>query len=321
MNDSTRILALCLASVVFVACDMGKAPGPPPKTGGDALKLPAPETSAADHPNFESYWYQGLAELSRYKLTQSRYGAPRDGEAVLIFVTEDFLPDVQVKHEQGERPDAVSVLKLNAYRRFYTGIYPYTALTSSFTPAREKNQSALKASTSVQEWCGHAYTQLNRRNGKLEAKTHSYFQNEGDKEETLDDVLLEDGLWARLRRDPGSLPQGNIKLIPALHHVRFTHIPLQSEVADASITTTKNTKFSPNELKRYTVRYAAIGRTLHIYFAPKFPHAILGWEEIQSRSGATETTRAIRTHAILDDYWKHNRPEDGAYRDALGLTL
>ena len=53
-----------------------------------------------------------------------RGGEEHAGDAVLIFVTEDFLPKLQVKREVSEAPDAISVLKLNAYRRFYTGIYP-----------------------------------------------------------------------------------------------------------------------------------------------------------------------------------------------------
>ncbi len=86
-----------------------------------------------EHGAFDSYWYQGKAELTRYALRQARYGETHDGEVVLIFVTEDFLPKLQVKHEAGDAADAISVLKLNAYRRFYTGIYPYTVMTSSFS--------------------------------------------------------------------------------------------------------------------------------------------------------------------------------------------
>jgi len=44
---------------------------------------------------FKDYWYAGKAEISSYKLEQARYGELRDGTAALIFVTEDFLPEVQ----------------------------------------------------------------------------------------------------------------------------------------------------------------------------------------------------------------------------------
>ena len=47
--------------------------------------------------DFYDYWYGGKAEISSYKLEQARYGEMREGSAVLVFVTEDFLPDEQVK--------------------------------------------------------------------------------------------------------------------------------------------------------------------------------------------------------------------------------
>ena len=49
------------------------------------------------HPKFSEYWYAGKAEITSYKLTQNRYGELHQGTAVNIFVTEDFLPEKQVK--------------------------------------------------------------------------------------------------------------------------------------------------------------------------------------------------------------------------------
>ncbi|MEX0361456.1 MAG: septum formation inhibitor Maf, partial [Allomuricauda sp.] len=46
--------------------------------------------------DFKSYWYAGNAEITSYKLEQARYGELRDGTAVLIYVTEPFLPEKQV---------------------------------------------------------------------------------------------------------------------------------------------------------------------------------------------------------------------------------
>ena len=50
--------------------------------------------------DFKNYWFDGTAEISSFKLTQSRYGEPREGEAILIYVTEDFLSNEQVKANQ-----------------------------------------------------------------------------------------------------------------------------------------------------------------------------------------------------------------------------
>jgi len=49
---------------------------------------------------FKQHWFDGYAEINSYALNQSRYGEQRNGSAVLIYVTEDFLADEQVKANQ-----------------------------------------------------------------------------------------------------------------------------------------------------------------------------------------------------------------------------
>ncbi|MCB9615041.1 MAG: septum formation inhibitor Maf [Sandaracinus sp.] len=295
-----RALPVLLA---LVAC--GPTTATPPSTD---LGLPTPERFAESHGRFDSYWYQGVAELTRYRLEQARYGEVHEGEAVLIFVTEDFLPGPQLKHERGPRPvDALSVLKLNAHRQFFTGIYPYTTLTSTFLPAEEG--PALKVAASVIEWCGVAYGQLNRREDGVHAELHSYFEAEGDAEITLDDVALEDALFSRLRRDPNEITAGPTHLVPAMHYLRFAHRPMQPYAAEVS--------FEDEEATRVlVVRYAELGRELRIRFGRAFPHVIEGWEE---RDAQGPTTRATRTHAILTDYWAHHGVADAPFREALGV--
>lgn len=297
---------LCFVWLSMVSCGSGTTSSAPTTTS--ALGLPSPESFAREHDRFESYWYQGVAELTRYRLEQARYGEVHEGEAVLIFVTEDFLPGPQIKHEIGERPaDAISVLKLNAHRQFFTGIYPYTTLTSTFSPA--DGAPTLKVSASVIEWCGVAYAQLNRRDGALQAELHSYFQAEGDERRSLDDVELEDGLFARLRRDPNAITPGPTRLVPAMHYLRFAHRELAAYDAEISFE-------EADTARTLVVRYPALGRELRVKVARAFPHVIEAWEE---RDANGPTTRATRTHAILTDYWAHHGVGDGAYRDALGL--
>jgi len=108
---------------------------------------------------FKKYWYEGNAEITSYELSQARYGELREGKAVLIYVTEPFLPGLQVKADKKD-PSNVPVLKLNATKKYLTGIYPYSIMTSSFYPVYD-NQHAQKISFSSQEWCGHVYAQLN----------------------------------------------------------------------------------------------------------------------------------------------------------------
>ena len=44
---------------------------------------------------FKKYWFSGKAEITSYQLSQLRYGELREGTAVTIFVTEDFLQKEQ----------------------------------------------------------------------------------------------------------------------------------------------------------------------------------------------------------------------------------
>ncbi len=268
------------------------------------------EAVAKKHPRFEQYFYLGKAEVNRYALAQSRYGEQHRGDAVLIFVTEDFLTDAQVKLEQ-ERDgrDAISVLKLNAYRRFYTGIYPYTVMTSVFTPARTSDPT-LKLTFSATEWCGQVFTQLNRRDDGFHVDSHSYFQAEGDVREVLPGALLEDELMVLLRKDPSALPLGELSLYPSLTHARLRHQPLEVSKAHARLTDDDATR------RTYHLSYAN-GRELSISFEARFPHRILGWRE--RVPGQPETTAEL-TRSIMLPYWQTNGADDGAYRAALGLS-
>ena len=74
--------------------------------------------------DFNKYWYAGEAELNSYELDQARYGEMRGGEAVLVFVAEDFSDKALTKYD-GRSGTKVPVLKVNFDKKFLTGIYPY----------------------------------------------------------------------------------------------------------------------------------------------------------------------------------------------------
>ena len=283
--------------------------------GGDDIVPP-------EHAEFNNYWYSGKAELTRYKLQQARYGEIHEGDAVLIFVTEDFLPNKQVKYEYGDRPkNAESVLKLNLTRSFNTGIYPYSMISSIFTPVAT-GKKTLKVATSSQEWCGHTYSQLNLRNGEYKGMLHSYFQAEADQEFTVDAVLLEDEIWTKIRLNPAGLPTGEIKLIPGSQFLRLRHRDFSVENATAELKTVTKPELSSDPLKVYRVNYHDISRTLKITFEAEFPYTIVVWEE-QAKSGFRNpqmlTTRAVRTHSINSDYWNKNSVADTSLQKSLGL--
>ncbi|WP_242121345.1 septum formation inhibitor Maf [Aestuariivivens sediminicola] len=259
---------------------------------------------------FKDYWYSGEAEISSYRLEQARYGEIRQGKAVLIYVTEDFLPDKQVKAEQ-LHDNRVSVLKLNATKNFNTGIYPYATMQSTFYPVSNRSH-ALKVTSSMQEWCGHVYAQLNTRE-QIEVTLHSYFENEADQEYALEKSIMENELWTKLRIDPKSLPTGELDVIPSFEFSRFQHVPIKPFKALATLDTT-----------RYTLQYPELNRTLAIDFNPHFPYDIISWEEtFKSGFGVNQnilTSRATRLKSIKSAYWKKNRIDDEVLRDTLHLN-
>jgi len=267
------------------------------------------ETAQHLSDDFKNYWYSGEAEITSYQLEQARYGEIRDGHAVLIYVTEDFLPNIQVKADQ-ENPDNISVLKLNITKKFNTGIYSYSVMQSTFYPV-SNNRHALKVSSSIQEWCGHVYTQLNNRDD-FEINSHSYFQGEADKSFNLEKSILENELWTQLRINPKRLPTGNLQIIPSFEYIRFGHIPFQSY--NATVILTNNS---------YTISYPDLNRTLSINFNSEFPYDISGWEEtFKSGFGSNAkllTTKATKLVTIKSPYWRKNHNKDDVLRKTLLL--
>ena len=250
---------------------------------------------------FNDYWYAGEAEISSYKLVQSRYGEPRNGTAVLIYVTEPFLQDKQVKADYN-KPSNISVLKLNRTKNFITGIYPYSIMQSTFYPVAN-NQHAIKTSCTIQEWCGHTYTQLNNRK-QFEIDSHSYFENEADTNFKLDKAILEDEIWTQLRINPKSLPTGNIIIIPSIEFIGLKHKQLKTYMAFAEINSGS-----------YTIKYPKINRKLVINFNPEFPYDIVSWKENNNGN----ITEAIKLKTIKSAYWNKNNNKDKELRKTLLL--
>lgn len=308
------VLVFALAIVGFESCK-DKADDSP-KTLAMGVTNDAAPIESSKKPlseDFKKYWYSGEAELTSYTLEQARYGELRNGEAVLIFVTEPFLPEVQVKADRSN-PTNIPVLKLNATKNYLTGIYPYSIMSSTFYPVHD-NQHALKTSLSIQEWCGHIYSQLNNRDS-FEFTSHSYFEGEADAKITLDKAFLENELWNKIRIAPNDLPQGDIEIVPSLEFFRVKHVPMKAFPAKATLT-------QMGDRSSYTVAYDGDLRKLTIHFSSAFPHTIEGWEEeFKSGYGANAkvlTSKATKRKRLKTPYWRQNSNEDIVMRDSLGL--
>ena len=263
--------------------------------------------------DFKDYWFAGKAEITSYDLEEARYGEMRSGKSVLIYVTEPFLAKEQVKADE-HHDDNIPVLKLNSTKNFLTGIYPYSIMSSCFYPVWD-NQHAVKVASSIQEWCGQQYIQLNNRS-EFEVTSHSYFEGEADQNIKLPKVLLEDELWTRIRIDPNNLPKGNLQVIPSMEFIKINHKELKAYDATIGL---KN----EDGLSIYEIDYPELKRSLKITFSTAFPYTIESWSETApSGSGPTakiltSTSKKIKT--ITTPYWQENKNSDLFLRDTLGL--
>ncbi len=272
-----------------------------------ALPSAPPKPTAVQ---WNAYWNQGKAELTSYRLKQARYGDIHDGHAVLVFVTEPFSRRKQVKldYAASAGTDAVPVLKLNHTRKFNTGIYPYSTMRSVFTPT--SGEPTIKVTTSVQEWCGHVFMQLNRRTTGVEGRAFSYFESEGDRTFTLPaDLVMEDDVWTLARIDPTRLPTGAVSMLPNSTFLRLLHVPIQPQRAEAKLTRTADGW-------TYSVRYPDLGRVLTIELEEAFPYRIKRWTETDGRG---QTTVGERMKTLVTPYWSQNSPRHRELREQLGL--
>ena len=261
------------------------------------------------HSKFNSYWYAGKAEITSYKLSQARYGDVYEGTAVNIFVTEDFLPDKQVKADNRNKNN-VPTLKLNSTKKFTTGIYPYAIMTRTFSPV-DLNKKAIKISFSAQEWCGNTFVQLNNKE-KYEIDFHSYFESNADRKVALEKVVLENELWNHLRVSPENLPVGKLEIIPSFEYLALNHQEIKGYKAEASLK-------KEGEFIIYTIHYPELKRTLAIKATKEFPFSIESWEETTISRGKTLRTTAEKMNTILSAYWGKNGVADIEERKELGL--
>ena len=306
------ILTLVGMTLLYESCTDSKANQQPANPAFPAISL-----SEKD-----AYWNAGKAEITSYNLEQARYGEIRKGEAVMVFVTEPFSSTKQVKLDNPEAAagNKLDVLKLNFTRKFLTGIYPYSVETSVFLPYNQEGsrQEAVKFNNTVQEWCGHTFTQFNQQKDHYNWVQYSYFASEGDHAGEMKDAIPEDELWTLIRIAPDKLPVGDFNALPGLHFLRFSHEDIKAYPASGKLQNTVNGKVL------YSLHYPHNKRTLSITFNATFPYEIESWEEIYldgwGESAAVLTTKGTKKARILDDYWNHHANQDSTFRNMLKMN-
>ena len=258
---------------------------------------------------FKDYWYAGEAEISYYELSMSRYGENREGEMYLIFVTEDFNTELQVKTER-EINSAESHFKLNWHQNFTTGIYDYAVMQSTFKSlATDKNAS--KIASSIQEWCGQSYLQLNLKEKDYHVSLHSYFEALNDDYFVINDHYTENQLLLDLRISPELTTQPS-KVIPNLAFLQLN----KKEIKAYAVEIKQSNK---NESILTELYFSELDRNVKIEQEQNFPFRILSWEETVNQDGNSQISKAKLINSMNIDYWNKNKEKDLILRDSLKL--
>ena len=306
-------MILCIitvSTVLFLGC---KQAGSDVSNAQAVAKMEVGKPVFVANNGFNQYWYAGKAELSSFDYTINRYDESRTGYAVMIFVTEDLSKTKQVKLDNPAAAgnDRVPVLKLNAIQRFQTGIYDYSLMSSLFTPVDIQNAPhSLKLTTTVQDWCGHVFSQLNLTDKGYHVSQYSYFETEGDKIADIEQGMLEDEIFTRLRINPQSVITQSVKMIPNLTYTRLRHKPIAPLNASVAI------KDGEKGMKICIVTYPDIKRRLEVAFEAAFPYKITGFKEYDGEKVMSE---ARLRKSVMSAYWEQHDLKSDPLRTALGL--
>lgn len=261
---------------------------------------------------FWSSWGDGNAEMSSYRATVMRYGAPREAELVLIYVTEPHDRETLIKDDDVPPERRVQMLKLNISLRFQTGIYPYSVLTSVFAPVDAyyaERFAPAKLTISVQEWCGHVYGGVFPAEDRFTSSVASYFASEGEVTEMVPaaGALYEDALLVQLRELDGPFAGGGDwegLLVPSLWRNRQAHEPLRP--VEASITRTET-----DERVVFVLRAGTHERTYEV--EREGAHRVMAFRDSEGDHAELVATDRL-------PYWQLNGPGDESARERIGLT-
>jgi hypothetical protein len=276
---------------------------------------------------FWETWGDGFAEVSTYDLVMPRYGANRDGESILIFVSETFSNRQRVKADPGKNPkaDEFPVMKVNWQKNFQTGIYDYSEMTSAFLGLAAVDGRAAgtlaKVAFTRQEWCGQMFVQALFDAPRVRVAGSSYFDGDGDLTQTLPvpaKGLSEDGLvfWARGMAGPFLKPGESVEapFLTGLRSARDAHQPLAwSRVNLARGTTTQKVETAAGEF--VTDIYAANlanGKGYLFFVESDAPHRLIRWQFSSGETGELYASERVK-------YWELNRPEGVDALRQLGL--
>jgi len=276
---------------------------------------------------FDARWHDGRAELDGYRYTITRYGQLRQGQAVMIFVTEPWSLSKRVKVEDPSKnpTDVFDVLKLNLVRDFQTGIYDYNTMLSLFV--KTPDFSPVQLTFTSAEWCGNVYAKVQFDNDTVNETLFSYFEDESGTRslERPPDGVTQDALFVLLRGLRGAfLDPGEKRRIPLLSGIlesRLRHQPLgwsSAQIERAAKPVSVRVPAGNWSNAVYFEVKVTDGRTGSFWVEPDGDARLLKWRWTEpGRAEASESGELTGT--LRTAYWKENGPGDEKLLQRLGL--
>ncbi|MEA5459083.1 hypothetical protein VB796_08545 [Arcicella sp. LKC2W] len=233
-----------------------------PKTIQPIIKNTNQEIDAT----FNSYWKKQGVEMSQFVLKQD---SVKIGEVTLSFTLQDF--------EQHEPKEHIQMLSSVFNQKNID--YKYSVTTSTLMPLNILlRPHALEVSSSVQAIHGTEFMKL-----KMAPKSYAVIidGNLIKKEEhlALSKTHNEDEIWAKIRQNPETLPQGEFDIIPSLTYWNTVHKTPEVQSAKAELKNYEGKEFIGKKLKTYSLNCPDLKRNLTIVFEGDFPFQIVGWQE------------------------------------------
>ncbi|MFC1585160.1 hypothetical protein ACFL5V_06420 [Fibrobacterota bacterium] len=276
--------------------------------------------------NFNTLWYDGNAEISTYEISEMRYGEPRQGTRVMVFVTEPLRLETGIKPDvKLPQKEKVNVMKLNDIRKFPTGVYDYSVMTSVFSAVEKRDNipmfGTMKVSFTSQEWCGNVFERMLRRDGQYHGELFSYFESEGESAYIIPHqgrIEAEENLWILIRELEGPVLEygesREITVTPSMWSRRKAHSTPRTVTGTLSKGPPGKTSTPLGEFESVTFTWMLETGTTEVQVEKAWPHRILSWTEPDGSVGALKASSR-------EPYWQQNGNEDSQLRSKLGLRL
>jgi hypothetical protein len=233
------------------------------KTVQPVVKNTNQETDAT----FNNYWKKQGTETSQFVLKQD---SAKIGEVTLSFTLQNF--------EQHETKEHIQMLSSTFSQKSID--YKNSVTTSTFMPLNILlRPHALEISSSIQELNGTEFMKLKNAPKSYAVAIEGNLIKKEEEHLALSKTHNEDEIWAKIRQNPATLPQGEIDIIPSLTYWNTVHKIPEVQSAKAELKNYEGNEFTGKRLKTYSLNYPDLKRSVSIFFEEHFPFQIVGWQE------------------------------------------